>query len=408
MEIKKKTGKSKKQQNRLSAQNPNIKKNVKILFTPNLEHFHKNENTIGINANNMLNYNNLRTIHKLQEELNNYKMKSQKLEEEIIQLNLKIKEISKEKKNIKNNKEEEEKNTGNNDNYWGQKINRLKKVVSSTYYVLIEIIELILNQKFKEKDKDNYNTLASKQIENISLDVYEQSICADEEKKSLIFEQIQQILFFKINFINKMYNLNLEQLCEKIKQWNFNTNKDKEGSFSSFSIKSNNNKKRNSNNTSINNSDLALGIFPPKSPKFPGGQESNSMISNLMEESTIKDFSTSIIHYNYNNAHSGGIGVDSFFFEGDNLLKYKEENENREISKNKDVNLINTSFKDLSIIKVRDEPGLENVSFTKNFDKYVSNIEEGDAVINTEDNKDNNKKIFIKNDNQLNISFNDI
>ena len=101
MEIKKKTGKSKKQQNRLSAQNPNIKKNIKILFTPNLEHFHKNENTIGINANNMLNYNNLRTIHKLQEELNNYKMKSQKLEEEIIQLNLKIKEISEEKKNIK-------------------------------------------------------------------------------------------------------------------------------------------------------------------------------------------------------------------------------------------------------------------------------------------------------------------
>ena len=233
------------------------------------------------------------------------------------------------------------------------------------------------------------------------MDIYEQSVYTEEEKKSLILEQIQQILLFKINYINKLYNLNLEKLCDKIKQWNFNTNT----SFSSFSAITNN-KKKNSN-ISMSNSDLTLGIIsPPRSPKFPGNHDSNSYISNIMDESTIKDFSTSIIHYNYTNNAQQGMGVDSFFFEGENLLKYKEDIENKEQSKVKDVNLINKSFKDLSIIKSGDEPGLENISFTKNLDKYVANIEDGDVDIDINNNK--NKEIFIKNENQLNISFNEI
>ena len=235
------------------------------------------------------------------------------------------------------------------------------------------------------------------------MDVYEQTVYTDEEKKSLLLEQIQQILIFKINFMNKLYKLNLEKLCDKIKQWNFTVIKDKDASFSSFSAISNN-KKRNSN-ISMSNSDLALGIIsPPRSPKFPGRQDSNSVISNIMDESTIKDFSTSIIHYNYNNPQQGGIGADSFFFEGDNLLKSKEEIENKEQSK-KDNNLINTSFKDLSLIRSGEEP--ENISFTKNMDKYMSNIAGGDNYINNDENN-SNKKILIKNENQFNISFNDI
>ena len=369
----------------------NNKKSVK-LFNSNLDHGHKNENTSYSHNNN-----NNKIIHKLEEELNTYKTKSQKQEEEIMKLNLKIKEITENNEKMKNNKKEEEKNAENNDNFSSAKFNQLKKALSSTYSILIEIIELILNQKYKD------NTSTSRQMENLSMDVYEQTVYTDEEKKSLLLEQIQQILIFKINFMNKLYKLNLEKLCDKIKQWNFTVNKDKDASFSSFSAISNN-KKRNSN-ISMSNSDLALGIIsPPRSPKFPGRQDSNSVISNIMDESTIKDFSTSIIHYNYNNPQQGGIGADSFFFEGDNLLKSKEEIENKEQSK-KDNNLINTSFKDLSLIRSGEEP--ENISFTKNMDKYMSNIAGGDNYINNDENN-SNKKILIKNENQFNISFNDI
>jgi hypothetical protein len=391
IEIKKRIGKPKRQNIKIMQVPQNSKKNTKI-FNSNMEHGHKGENTSNAHNNN----NNIKTIHKLEEELNTYKTKVQKQEEEIMTLNFKIKEITEKYEKIKNNKKEEEKNAENNENFTSARLNQLKKALSSTYSILIEIIELILNQKYKD------NALTSRQMENISMDVYEQSVYTNEEKKSLLLEQIQQILIFKINFMNKLYKLNLEKLCEKIKQWNFSVNRDRDTSFSSFSAISNN-KKRNSN-ISMSNSDLALGIIsPPRSPKFPGRQDSNSVISNIMDESTIKDFSTSIIHYNYNNAQQGGIGADSFFFEGDNLLKSKEEIENKEQSK-KDNNLINTSFKDLSLIKSGDEP--ENISFTKNLDKYVVNIGGGDNDINNENN--NNNKILIKNENQFNISFNDI
>jgi hypothetical protein len=395
----------KKPTNKISQISQNSKKNMKI-FGSNLEHGHKIENYSYINNNSIMNNNNVRTIHKLQEELNSYKLKSQKLEEEILQLNLKIKEITE-----KNNNKEEEKNIENNEENDPQNIEQLKKIISSTYYILIEIIELILNQKYKDKDKDN--TLTSRQIENISMDIYEQSVSNDEDKKVLLLEQIQQILIFKLNFMNKVYKLNLDKLCEKIKQWNFNItkdiNKDKDTSFNSFSAFSNN--KKRFSNISMNNSDLALGIIsPPRSPKFPGRKDSNSVISNIIDDSTIKDFSTSIIHYNYNNTQQAGIGGDSFFIEDENLLKSKVEIENKDQNKSKEVNLINTSFKDLSIIKGGDEPGLENISFTKNLDKYVANIEGGDNDNDNDSTPDENKKkqIFIKNDNQLNISFNDI
>ena len=385
--------KSKKQYHKNNQLSQNIKKNIKILdYEP------KNNNNIIINNNNSINNANAKTIQKLQEELNIYKTKSQNLEEEIIKLNFKIKEIS-EKNEISKKNEEEKNSEEDNNSFSSQKKNPLKKAISSAYDILIELVELILNQKMY-KDKDN--NLTPKQSQNISMDVYEPSVYNDEDRKALLFEQIQQILIFKINFINKIYHLGLEKQCERIKNWNLNainTIKDnnKDSSFLSFSAFSNN--KKRSPNVSISNSDI--GITPTHSPKFPGRKDSYSGISNIMDESTIKDLSSSII--NYNNAPHFGLGGDSFFFENENLSKSKEDIDNKEQSKGKEVNLINTSFKDLSLIRSGDE---QNVSFTKNIDKYTSNIDEGYNNINNE--KKQNKEIFIKNENQFNISFNDI
>jgi len=385
--------KSKKQYHKNNQLSQNIKKNIKIL-----DYEQKNNNNIIINNNNSINNANAKTIQKLQEELNIYKTKSQNLEEEIIKLNFKIKEIS-EKNEITKKNEEEKNSEEDNNSFSSQKKNPLKKAISSAYDILIELVELILNQKVY-KDKDN--NLTPKQSQNISMDVYEPSVYNDEDRKALLFEQIQQILIFKINFINKIYHLGLEKQCERIKNWNLNainTIKDnnKDSSFLSFSAFSNN--KKRSPNVSISNSDI--GITPTHSPKFPGRKDSYSGISNIMDESTIKDLSSSII--NYNNAPHFGLGGDSFFFENENLSKSKEDIDNKEQSKGKEVNLINTSFKDLSLIRSGDE---QNVSFTKNIDKYTSNIDEGYNNINNE--KKQNKEIFIKNENQFNISFNDI
>ena len=157
----------------------------------------------------------------------------------------------------------------------------------------------------------------------------------------------------------------------------------------------------------MSNSDIALGIgiTPPHSPKFPGRKDSYSAISNIMEDSTIKDLSTSIIHYN--NVPHFGLGGDSFFFENENLSKSKEDIDNKDLSKGKEVNLVNTSFKDLSLIRSGDEQALANISFTKNLDKYTPNMEGGEKENDINPNEIQ-KEIIIKNDNQFDISFNDI
>ena len=368
-------------------QSQNIKKNIKILE-------HEPKNNINSNQINNISQNNAKTIQKLQEELNIYKNKSQKLEEEVIKLNFKIKEIS--EKNEKNNKEEEKNSEEDNNSFSSHKKNTLKKALSSAYDILIEIVELILNQKtYKEKD----NNLTPKQSENISMDIYEPSVYNDEERRALLFEQIQQIIIFKINFVNKMYHLGLEKQCERVKNWNLNNTKEtnKDLSFLSFSAFSNN--KKRSPNISMSNSDI--GITPTHSPKFPERKDSYSVISNIMDESTIKDLSSSII--NYNNAPHFGLGGDSFFFDNENLSKSKEDIDNKEVSKEKEINLINTSFKDLSLIRSGDE---QNVSFTKNLDKYNTKLEGGNNNINAGEKQ--KKEIFIKNENQFDISFNDI
>ena len=89
--------------------------------------------------------------------------------------------------------------------------------------------------------------------------------------------------------------------------------------------------------------------------------------------------------------------------EGENLSKSKDDLDNKEHSKGKEVDLINTSFKDLSLIRSGDEQSLGKISFTKNLDKYSSNNN-----IDNEINEEVNKEIIIKNDNQLNISFNEL
>ena len=391
VDLKKKIMKGKKASYKLIQFSQNNKKSIK-LSDHNNNINNKSENT-----------NNTKNIQKLQEELNMYKTKSQQLEEEIIRLNFKIKEITEKNENMKL-KKEEEKNSEDSSNSFSNKkaTNSLKKAIISAYEILIELVELILNQKnYKIKDKDA-------KAENISMDMYESSVYNDEERKTLLFEQIQQILIFKINFINKRYNLGLEKQCERIKNWNINSiniTKDniKDISFSSFSAFSN--IKKRSLNISMNNSDIgsAIGISPPRSPKFQGRKGSYSAISNLMDESTIKDFSTSII--NYNNANHNGLGGDSFFFENENLSKLsksKEDIENKERSKTKEINLINTSFKDLSLIRSGDEP-VGNISFNKD----TNNIE-GEEKDDSNNDVEPNKEIFIKDENKLNISFNDI
>ena len=98
---------------------------------------------------------------------------------------------------------------------------KLATAIQSSYDVLIEIIELVLIQPKNQKDYSS-----NKQQENIScsMDIYDTSsiINNDEDRRAVVFEQIQQILLFKLNSLNKLFKLGLDKQIEKVKNWNFN------------------------------------------------------------------------------------------------------------------------------------------------------------------------------------------
>ena len=95
----------------------------------------------------------------------------------------------------------------------------ITSAIQSTYDILLEIIEM-----FFSPPKSNKDISLSKQQENIScsLDIYDASsiINNEDDKRTVLIEQIQQILVFKLNFLNKVFKLGLDRQIEKVKNWN--------------------------------------------------------------------------------------------------------------------------------------------------------------------------------------------
>lgn len=167
-------------------------------------------------------------IEKLQNEL----MESKKL---LLTYENKIKELT------------EKLEKTNSIQFPGIEDHKLTIAIQSSYDVLIEILELVLIQSKNQKDY-SYN----KQQENVScsMDVYDTSsiINNDEDKKVVVFEQIQQILLFKLNTLNKLFKLGLEKQIDKVKNWNFNVLNTSINNISN--IRSNKDNKENISNIS--------------------------------------------------------------------------------------------------------------------------------------------------------------
>ena len=99
---------------------------------------------------------------------------------------------------------------------------KITSAIQSTYDILLEIIEMFLSQP-----KGNKDISLSKQQENVScsMDIYDASsiINNDDDKRTVLIEQIQQILVFKLNFLSKVFKLGLDKQIEKVKNWNISS-----------------------------------------------------------------------------------------------------------------------------------------------------------------------------------------
>lgn len=330
--------------------------------------FSKTKNNISLLSSDLLTN---KRIQKLQDELSEYRIKSDQFQKEIKSLNDKIKKANSFFFRPKKPKLQITKPTtnptlhslnGKESEVAKNKINpKVLKIIQSSYDVFLDIIELFLSQKPKQDQSFKRNS------ENMScsIDIYEPSILNDEDKRIALIEQIQNILIFKLNFLSSNFKFGLENQVERVKNWQITKEKE---NISNLSLYSN----ISFRNTTPNN----------QSPKFfrKDSNDSNKYYSsykddnysNIIDESTIKEFNQSIIRTNTEKHNDDFLSLD-----GDNdYSRTKEKEDNNE---NK-YSFVNTSFK-------------------------AQSIKEGDTV-NEEKSKENGKEYFGDKEFSLSLNYN--
>ena len=196
-----------------------------------------------------------KTIQRLQDEIIEYRNRSEEFQKEIKSLNKKIKETSSYFFRKKSSQEIRLQNGGAKDASGGLLGDpKFISEITSTYDVLIDLIELFLSSKASK------NATSNKILENTScsIDIYEPSINNEDDRRSVLIEQITQLILFKLNFLNSVFKLDLKKQIEKVNGWNFSkeiTVKEKEN-ISNLSIFSNLSSYKNKN-TTFNNSVLS-------------------------------------------------------------------------------------------------------------------------------------------------------
>ena len=133
---------------------------------------------------------------------------------EVELINKKHKEILDEiKKDVDRNKK-----IINENLYLKESLQKHNITIKSTISILLDILEMFINQKTVHTNPNVTKSLSvtqntGQQAENnsnISIDMYD-SYNNEEEKKSSLVEQIQNVIIAKISFLKKTFNIDFDR-----------------------------------------------------------------------------------------------------------------------------------------------------------------------------------------------------
>lgn len=347
--------------------------------------FSKTKNSISLLSSDLVTN---KRIQKLQDELSEYKIKSDQFQKEIKSLNDKIKKANSfffrpKKPKLQITKPTSHPTFHNPNGKEGEIVTniinpKILKIIQSSYDVFLDIIELFLSQKPNKDQSFKRNSVNT----SCSIDIYEPSILNEEDKRTALIEQIQNILIFKLNFLSSNFKFGLENQVERVKNWQ--TTKEKEN-ISNLSLYSNISFRNKANN---NQSPKFFRKDSIDSNKYYSSYKDDNY-SNIIDESTIKEFNQSIIRTNTEKHNDDFLSLD-----GDNdYSRTKEKEDNNE---NK-YSFVNASFKAQSI----KEGDTVNEEKSKENGKEYFGDKEFSLSLNY-----NNNPIFINEQNEL--SFNDV
>jgi hypothetical protein len=119
-------------------------------------------------------------------------------------------------KNSSNKDFEEEKNSG-----FEKKFKQSEIFLTSTISVLLNIIEIFISQRSHTHKDSILKTMSNHDVSGSSFEKFEiyDSYNVDDDKRSILIEQIQQIILSKLKFLQSILGLNLEKEIARVNLW---------------------------------------------------------------------------------------------------------------------------------------------------------------------------------------------
>lgn len=338
---------------------------------------------------------------KVVDELSNYKLKNTKLENEILLLNEKIKCLNQNqvfytnendilKSKLTDLQEDYKKDLENLKKY-KQELNQAKNLnikftqnIKSSINILLDIVEIFLSPRsINPKQSTIYN-----ENNSYSIDIYD-SYNNEEERRNIVFDQIQNLLISKFNIMKKTLNVNFDVEIEKVKNWSANL----------FANKSNNN--------DINVSNIKLSIKNYESSSYESSKKNSQDFFDL-------SISNQFLKHNspkFNN--SFGIENDNGLDKGFKLISCEKKPSNTNLispnvfNTNNFLSAGNISLNNITLNNVNNQSNFSN-NKTKDNNTSIANINNlsisnmNSNTANIVNSKENNEEKL-----NLNLNFND-
>ncbi len=401
--------------NPLTLENSNFNNNYISLID-------KNNTMINLN-NNDLKYN---LNMKIVDELTSTKLKNTKLENDILLLDEKVKSLNQIQTFYSNENDIlKSKLTDLQDDYkkdlenvkkYKSELNQIKMLnikfsqnLKSTVMNLLDIIELLLSPRGNNPKQ----SLLYNENNSYSIDIYD-SYNNEEERRNIIFDQIQNLLISKFNIMKKILSINLDSEIEKVRNWSnaFNINKfnNNEINVSNIKLSVKNNESSCSYESSKKNSqdffDLSISnqfLLKNSSPKFNnsfGIENDTTSEKHIMTNKGKKHSNSNIINtnaFNTNNFLSAGnLSLNNMNIMSTNSKNCRNDsicsaNENKQKDINSSINNINN----LSLCNL-------NLNNNFNLENNINNLNNNNNKITKETNNNVDEKMI-----HINLNFND-
>jgi hypothetical protein len=112
-------------------------------------------------------------------------------------------------------------NEGSGSSKYEQKYKQSESFLASTISVLLNLIEIFISQRSHMHKDSILKTMSNHDVSCSSFEKFEiyDSYNMEDDKRTILVEQIQQIILSKLKFLQSILGINLEKEINRVSSW---------------------------------------------------------------------------------------------------------------------------------------------------------------------------------------------